>query len=117
MFLYVSGLLNFLDPIQILVLTIALSISIALKFNTYSSEPPRSPYTGLLILHSFLMSIVWIWMLANIVVDLITIYGDILGISSTFLGVTFLAIGNCIGDAMASMSISMKGYGGMAMTG
>jgi Ca2+/Na+ antiporter len=56
-------------------------------------------------------------MLANLVVDLVTIYGDLMGISATFLAVTFMAIGNCIGDAVASYSIAKKGYGGMAMTG
>lgn len=116
-FLYVSGLLNPLNPVQILILSFALSISVLLRFNTYHSEPPPTPYTGMLILLGFIMSIVWIWVLANIVVDLVTIYGNIFGISSTFLAVTFLAVGNCIGDAMAALSISKKGYGGMAMTG
>lgn len=116
-FLFVSGLFNPLSPIQIIILSSSFSLSILMRFNTYTSEPPGSPIPSLMVFHAFIMSIVWIWTFANIVVDLITIYGDIMGVSSTILAVTLLAIGNCVGDAMASYSIAKKGYGGMAMTG
>lgn len=116
-FLLVSDLFDPLSPIQIITLSCAFSLSVIMRFNTYHSEPPSTPFTGILIFYAFVMSIVWIWMLANLVVDLITIYGDLMGISSTFLAVTLLAVGNCIGDVVASYSISGKGYGGMAMTG
>ena len=116
-FLYTTELLNIYDPIQILCLSTMFSLSIVIRFNTYHSEAPGFPFSLCFILLSFVMSIMWIWMLANIVVDLISIYGHIFNISSTFLGVSFLALGNCVGDAIASLSLARKGYGGMAMMG
>ena len=116
-FLYVSGMLDLLNPIQILILSLTLSLSIIIRFNTYNSEPPSTPYSAMMILHSFVMSIIWVWMLASIVIDLISIYGVIFKISPTFLAVTFLSVGNWIGDLTAAYSISKKGYGGMAMIG
>ena len=112
-FLYVTGMLDLINPIQILILSLAFLLSIIIRCNTYHSEPPPSPYSGWFILFSFIMSIIWIWMLASIVIDLIGIYGIIFKISPTFLAVTFLSVGNWIGDLAAAYSISKKGYGGM----
>lgn len=63
------------------------------------------------------MSIVWIYMLANIIVDLLVLVGMLTGISTAILGLTILSWGNSVGDAIASMSISKKGFGEMAVTG
>lgn len=71
--LYTTGLLNIYDPIQIFIISTMFSLSILIRFNTYTSEPPGAPFSDCLIIHSFIMSIVWIWVLANIVVDLISI--------------------------------------------
>jgi hypothetical protein len=48
-FLLVSGLFNPLSPIQIIILSVAFSLSVIMRFNTYHSEPPGSPFTGMLI--------------------------------------------------------------------
>jgi sodium/potassium/calcium exchanger 6 len=66
---------------------------------------------------SFVMSIVWIWFIANILVDILKIYGDILGINTAFLGITILAFGNQCGDMMANVAIAKRGFGSMAITG
>lgn len=63
------------------------------------------------------MSIVWIYMLANIIVDLLVLFGMLTGINTAILGLTVLSWGNSVGDAFASMSISKKGFGEMAITG
>jgi len=63
------------------------------------------------------MSIVWIYMLANIIVDLLVLVGMLTGINTAILGLTILSWGNSVGDAIASMSISKKGFGEMAVTG
>ena len=52
------------------------------------------------------MSIVWIWYAANLLVDILRIYGEIIGINTGFLGITILAIGNCTGDTMANIAIA-----------
>lgn len=68
-------------------------------------------------LASFMMSIVWIYMIANIIVDLLVLFGMLTGINTAILGLTVLSWGNSVGDAFASISISKKGFGEMAITG
>ena len=63
------------------------------------------------------MSMIWIYMLANLIVDILTLFDIISGISVALPGLTLLSWGNSVGDAIASISISKKGYGEMAITG
>jgi len=63
------------------------------------------------------MSLIWLYALANIIVDLLTLFGFISGINVTLLGLTILSWGNSVGDTMASISISGRGFGEMALTG
>ena len=63
------------------------------------------------------MALVWIYMLANIIVDVLIVYEHVSGVSAALLGLTLLSWGNSIGDAVASVAISRRGYGEMAMTG
>jgi solute carrier family 24 (sodium/potassium/calcium exchanger), member 6 len=66
---------------------------------------------------AFLMSLVWIYMLANVIVDILTSYELISGISTALLGLTVLSWGNSVGDAFATIAISRRGFGEMAFTG
>jgi len=66
---------------------------------------------------SFMMSIMWIYMLANIIVDVLIMFELISGVSAALLGLTVLSWGNSVGDAFASIAISKKGFGEMAFTG
>lgn len=65
----------------------------------------------------FYMSLVWIYALANIIVDAFVLYEVMSGVSSALLGLTLLAWGSSIGDVFAFISISKRGFGEMAMTG
>lgn len=56
-------------------------------------------------------------MLANIIVDVLVMYECITGVSAALLGFTVLSWGNSVGDAIASVAISKKGFGEMAFTG
>jgi len=58
-----------------------------------------------------------LYFLANVIVDLLVLFGLITGISTSLLGLTVLSWGNSVGDAIASISISKSGYGEMAITG
>ena len=63
------------------------------------------------------VSCVWIWFLSNFVVDTLTLIGFITELSSAFLGVTLLAMGNCVGDFVADLSIAGLDLVDMAITG
>lgn len=63
------------------------------------------------------MAIMWVYMLANIIVDVLVMYECITGISAALLGLTVLSWGNSVGDAFASVAISKNGFGEMAFTG
>lgn len=64
----------------------------------------------------FVMSISWIAFTSNFVVDLLWIIGLILNIPKSLLGLTLLAVGNCLGDMNANVAMTKKGFGEMAVT-
>lgn len=63
------------------------------------------------------MSLIWIWFLANNLIDLLKAIGLLLRIPDTFLGMTILTYGNSISDLVLNISLVKSGYGEMALTG
>jgi len=63
------------------------------------------------------MSVFWIWLFANLMIDLLKLFGLLTGLPTTLLGLTVLAWGNSIGDYIANTSIAKKGFIEMALTG
>ena len=59
----------------------------------------------------------WIYILAEVIVSLLELFGLITGLPASLLGLTILSWGNSVGDAIASISISKVGLGEMAITG
>jgi len=65
----------------------------------------------------FVMAIIWIAWTSDIVIDLLQIIGLIVGLPQALLGLTLLAVGNCLGDMNANVAMTKKGFGEMAVTG
>ncbi|XP_065051778.1 sodium/potassium/calcium exchanger 3-like [Rhopilema esculentum] len=63
---------------------------------------------------TFLMSIIWIGALSYIMVWMVVIIGYTLGIPDVIMGITFLAAGSSVPDALASLIVSRQGQGDMA---
>lgn len=63
------------------------------------------------------MSVFWIWITAQILIELLKLFGLITRVPPTVLALTVLAWGNSIGDFMANTSIARKGFAEMALTG
>jgi len=78
---------------------------------------PHATLLIIFLLFAFIMSILWIWFTANLLIDLLNLFGVMSGINSSILGLTVLAWGNSTGDLMANLSIAKKGFAEMAMTG
>lgn len=89
---------------------------IYIQFCTKKTSPPPNIMFFYAIL-GFVMSIVWIGFTSDFVVDLLWILGLIFGLPKSLLGLTLLAVGNCLGDMNANVAMTKKGFGEMAITG
>jgi Ca2+/Na+ antiporter len=89
---------------------------VIIRFRTKKSKPPGR-FMILFLFFSFTMSIIWISFAADVLIDLLTLFGIISGIDPSLLGMTVLAWGNSIGDMVANLSIARKGLAEMAITG
>eukprot|EP00112_Aurelia_sp_Birch-Aquarium-sp1_P013018 Seg2745.2 transcript_id=Seg2745.2/GoldUCD/mRNA.D3Y31 product="Sodium/potassium/calcium exchanger 4" protein_id=Seg2745.2/GoldUCD/D3Y31 len=67
-------------------------------------------------LATFFMSIFWIGVFSYIMVWMVTIIGYTLGIPDVIMGLTFLAAGTSIPDAIASLIVARQGQGDMAVS-
>ncbi|CAB3378124.1 Hypothetical predicted protein [Cloeon dipterum] len=74
-------------------------------------EKHRDKYTI-----TFIMSMVWISFFSYIMVWMITIIGSTMGIPDTVMGLTFVAAGVSVPDALSSLAVVKEGYGDMAVS-
>lgn len=114
--IFTNEIFNFTWKSSIMLAASAL-LCVVVHFTTSKDEPPPSSFFWLWEILTFLMSLAWIYMLANVIVDILTTYELISGISTALLGLTVLSWGNSIGDAFATIAISKRGFGEMAFTG
>jgi sodium/potassium/calcium exchanger 6 len=85
-----------------------------LVLTTSHSKPPR--YRVLFCFVGFIVSIAWIFTIANEVVGVLKAFGVILGISDAILGLTIFAVGNSLGDLVADITVARLGYPVMALS-
>ena len=88
-----------------------------IRFSTHKTKAPSAKILCAFQLSSFFMSMIWIYILCEIIVDLLELFGIITGLPSSLLGITVLSWGNSLGDTMATISIAKSGFGEMAFTG
>lgn len=65
---------------------------------------------------TFLISMIWISFYSYFMVWMITIIGATLGIPDTVMGLTFVAAGVSVPDALSSIAVIKEGYGDMAVS-
>ncbi|KAG5681550.1 hypothetical protein PVAND_010970 [Polypedilum vanderplanki] len=65
---------------------------------------------------TFLISMIWISFYSYFMVWMITIIGFTLGIPDTVMGLTFVAAGVSVPDALSSIAVIKEGYGDMAVS-
>ena len=90
-------------------------LSIVLFIFTSKYEMPNYPF--IICLFSIMMSIIWIWFIANILIDLLTTIANLMNIPDIFLGMTILTYGNSTPDLILNLSFVKLGYGEMALSG
>lgn len=65
---------------------------------------------------TFVMCIVWIGSLSYVVAWMITIIGDTLKIPDSVMGITFLAAGTSVPEAVSSVIVAKQGHGSMGIS-
>ncbi|XP_050532827.1 probable sodium/potassium/calcium exchanger CG1090 [Daktulosphaira vitifoliae] len=65
---------------------------------------------------TFIISMFWISVYSYIMVWMITVIGNTLGIPDTVMGLTFVAAGVSVPDALSSLAVVKEGYGDMAVS-
>lgn len=65
---------------------------------------------------TFLVSMVWISFYSYFMVWMITVIGSTLGIPDTVMGLTFVAAGVSVPDALSSIAVIKEGHGDMAVS-
>jgi len=65
---------------------------------------------------AFFISLIWITILSYFMVELMLKLGCIWGIPDVVMGLTFLAMGTSIPDALGSISVAKDGHGDMAVS-
>ena len=109
--------LDIFDPIFQISFLVSVSIGISIRFLTHRTTAPPQKIMAIFQLGAFLMSMIWLYILCEVIVELLELFGMITLLPSTLLGLTVLTWGNSIGDTIASISISKRGFGEMALTG
>jgi len=96
-------------------LSLGLILAICVHFTTSHHQLPS--YDLLYALAGMCQSVLWIYLLSNILMDLLTFISIITELDSVLIGFTLLAWGNSLGDFVADQALAKAGYGVMAVTG
>lgn len=90
-------------------------LSILIFFSSHRTKMPE--YDIIFAIFGFFMSIWWIKITADYVMNILNLIPLVSGLRTDFLGLTLLAWGNSLGDYFANSALAKKGYGVTAVTG
>ena len=71
-----------------------------------STRSVRPSYHFFLVLAAFVMSVLWICTVCSVLVQLLSLVGQVLQLPPALLGITFLAWGNSAGDYSANPAVA-----------
>lgn len=83
-------------------------------------EDPANPmdwFKWMCTLLGVVAGLMWTYVLVGILIDMLNCFGTLLGLDSTYLGLTILAVGNALPDALTTISLCKTGSATMALAG
>ena len=102
-------------PVPVIAACIGLMFTIVMLLTSSQGETPfyfKAVYTLL----GFLMSILWIYTIANEIVSLLSAFGHMFMINGAILGLTVLSWANSVGDLVSDVAMAKQGYPQMAVS-
>ncbi|KAJ3011685.1 hypothetical protein HKX48_006709 [Thoreauomyces humboldtii] len=72
-------------------------------------------YGRFLAVYGFVISVIWVYVIASEAVVMLTAIASVLGMSETIMGLTLFALGNSVGDLMTNVNMAVMGYPTMAV--
>ena len=126
MYLNVSSLFSFLfylvyefylNHIGIFMILSLAATSLSLLIYYYELKKVVNKYPLIIHFSTLILSLIWIWFIANILISLLITISDIINVNKYFLGMTILTYGNSISDLMLNLSLVNLGYSEMALSG
>lgn len=106
-------LLGGVFPLWTLLLFLSVAVAIVVGFTSQNSKPPI--YHCAFAWLGFAVAVVWIYSIANEIVNLLQAFGIVIKLSDGILGLTLLAWGNSIGDAVSNVTMAKQGFPRMAI--
>ena len=103
--------------ISLIIFAILLVICFIFYRITYRTSLPNCEW--LLLFSAFVLSILWLWCVTNILLDMIVTAKLLFpsNIPQSFLSMTILACGNSLPDFIVNCSLARTGYAEMALSG
>lgn len=99
-------------------LALGILISGSITYFCKDEEPPMNKLLNLpILLISFVCNVLWIYIIANEVVNVLVTIGHILSIRQAILGMTVLSWGNSLGDLISDIAVARQGFPTMAIAG
>jgi len=98
-----------------MVIPLATVVSFIFYFGTSKKEAPS--YIGLLSLIGALSSIVWMYVLNSIAINILRSLADCMNISPVFLVSLILGLGHTVPVGLTKIITALLGYGDMGMMG
>lgn len=64
----------------------------------------------------FIVSVVWVYIVADMAVDLLSTLGVLCGVSDALIGLLVMGLGNSVGDLAANIAVARNGFPAMAVS-
>ena len=102
-------------PVPVIAACCGLMLMVVMLLTSSQGETPFY-FKGVYTLLSFLMSILWIYTIANEIVSLLSTFGHMFKINGAILGLTVLSWANSVGDLVSDVAMAKQGYPQMAVS-